>query len=569
MSLTTWSRVFLCFFLASGLILHSSVTVATSLLAEETLLGWKIFWEQSERVDPPIDWPKDGSFDFCPQSKAFDFRNAYWMAAFSYYAYLDPKVLKPIFEGPRGQKIKVMVPTAGPGQSSYMQSVYALGGDWHLNFFTSQPILDRSYRSTIMDVVSLLGAKLPYQSCVKQEKRKCLSGPRSFPSPKAFKEYCGERLERVLLDKERLRNVRKMVLGETLSPKLQARAVSDRFSIEEHMRSYEERKVKKIPLNFKDPDFDISCERFEYSRDLPPDVQALWLESSDQVIIAFRGTEFNNPIDWATDLATAFQLNHEYLPFWERNVHKGFQSAFEILSRWLYESIEVFLKQNEDASTKPVFLTGHSMGGAIATLVANALMERNTKESAERRLNLKALYTFGSPRVGNRDFAEYFESLRRSQGVGVYRIVNKNDLVSKTPCVDYHHLGSTIQLLSGVQGNFPAPEVQVLANPRSEGFRYCAYGSRLMESLLQFEKLSQEHSLLSYYSVLVQTRREMRGAMKSQAKDYIQRFGALGEQENPYEFPQNCSWKRLYRSEAPAYLQLNYQHIPFEIEPES
>lgn len=90
-----------------------------------------------------------------------------------------------------------------------------------------------------------------------------------------------------------------------------------------------------------------------------------------------------------------------------------------------------------------------------------------------------------------------------------------------------------------------------------------------MESLLQFEKLSQEHSLLSYYSVLVQTRREMRGAMKSQAKDYIQRFGALGEQENPYEFPQNCSWKRLYRSEAPAYLQLNYQHIPFEIEPES
>jgi hypothetical protein len=80
------------------------------------------------------------------------------------------------------------------------------------------------------------------------------------------------------------------------------------------------------------------------------------------------------------------------------------------------------------AGARPLF-TGHSLGGAFATLAA-ALH------------NPEHLYTFGSPRVGDRDFATSM------QGVNHARYVDCCDLVAKIPPteflgfeVGYEHVG--------------------------------------------------------------------------------------------------------------------------------
>ncbi|MEY4616828.1 MAG: hypothetical protein RJB66_1788 [Pseudomonadota bacterium] len=442
-------------------------------------------------LEAPIDWPKDGQIDYCPNTNAFDYRNAFWMAAASYYSYVEPRVLKQLVDAPLGQRVRVTTydKEGKPGPS---QMMFGLGWSGHFDFFTSKPILPKNYRSKAMNIISLFGKRLPYEACIKKEN----------PSKDGN----------------------------------------------------------------DDDAFEITCEQFRHSRDLPPDVQALWLDGPNALMLAFRGTEIDNPIDWVTDLSTSMPHRQKSLPFWKRQVHKGFLSAYTALSQWLFEEIDDFIARYPNASQTPVFITGHSMGGAIATIVTAALLERNLNVSPHQRLNIKALYTFGSPRVGSQIFTEYFQALQRTQGVGVYRIVNKNDIVTKAPCFDYRHLGTHVQLFADVQGNFPATNVNAIVNPTSDGFNYCAYGTKIVDSLDNFSTYALEHSLESYYSVLVKARHELKRALKKQADDYQKRFGTQDETQNPYTYPNNCERKRIYTSDSPPYLQYNYRHFPLLLE---
>jgi len=81
-----------------------------------------------------------------------------------------------------------------------------------------------------------------------------------------------------------------------------------------------------------------------------------------------------------------------------------------------------------------VIVTGHSLGGAIATLAA--------AELAKSGYNVD-LITFGSPRVGNNLFAEYVNDLVSSSN---YRVTYKNDVVTVNPpqARAYWHVGTEI-----------------------------------------------------------------------------------------------------------------------------
>jgi len=46
-------------------------------------------------------------------------------------------------------------------------------------------------------------------------------------------------------------------------------------------------------------------------------------------------------------------------------------------------------------------VTGHSLGGAVATLTAAEL-------STNTNYNVADVYTYGEPRVGNKKFADWF-----------------------------------------------------------------------------------------------------------------------------------------------------------------
>lgn len=151
------------------------------------------------------------------------------------------------------------------------------------------------------------------------------------------------------------------------------------------------------------------------------DTQAITLHSRSFDILAFRGTEAD--ID---DIRTDLDVEMARGPFGSR-VHSGFLDAFQ--SIWP----QVFQKLSNRHS-KPLFITGHSLGAALATLAATY---------TERKV--AGVYTFGSPRVGNRRFSR---ELNSRLGRTFWRIQNNNDIVTRIPptIMGYKHTGQLVYL---------------------------------------------------------------------------------------------------------------------------
>ncbi len=117
-------------------------------------------------------------------------------------------------------------------------------------------------------------------------------------------------------------------------------------------------------------------------------------------------------------------------------VHSGIQAALGLA----WESVAAELAR----PAGPVFFTGHSLGAGLATLAA----ARTLQDS--RLPRPAALYTFGSPRVGDADFAAGLAGLLH------YRIVNDHDIITHVPppvsaplFPVYQHSGQMHRLLPG------------------------------------------------------------------------------------------------------------------------
>ena len=105
----------------------------------------------------------------------------------------------------------------------------------------------------------------------------------------------------------------------------------------------------------------------------------------DVAVIAFRGTD--DTADWVVNLdALTAQTPHG-------EVHKGFFAAYQTLK----PQIMALLGQTKP---KHLWVTGHSLGGALAVVCAYDLVE-NEKRS------VNGVMTFGQPMVAHEEFAEY------------------------------------------------------------------------------------------------------------------------------------------------------------------
>jgi triacylglycerol lipase len=148
------------------------------------------------------------------------------------------------------------------------------------------------------------------------------------------------------------------------------------------------------------------------------DTQAMLVEplvAPSFAILVFRGTDSNR--DYVTD------LNFGILPRDQNEigVHKGFSKALD--SVW--DEIEKELSR----LACPIFYTGHSLGAALAILAASRYMPR-------------AVYTFGSPRVGNEAFVASMQTLP------IHRVVDSKDAAALLPpeALGFRHVG-LLQLL--------------------------------------------------------------------------------------------------------------------------
>jgi triacylglycerol lipase len=124
-------------------------------------------------------------------------------------------------------------------------------------------------------------------------------------------------------------------------------------------------------------------------------------DSSGQHVLSFRGTEVSEPSDVLADLKAGKNIE----PIGGK-IHVGFKG--EINKLW--PTIEKAV-----ANIDSLYVTGHSLGAAMATIAAGRMQSK-----------VLALVTFGSPKVGNK---EYVNCLT----VTHYRVQNNCDSVTKVP----------------------------------------------------------------------------------------------------------------------------------------
>jgi len=146
--------------------------------------------------------------------------------------------------------------------------------------------------------------------------------------------------------------------------------------------------------------------------------------------VAMRGTVMLDPVNWLHNID--FRLV-SYDGSKTVKVHSGFLSDFQ--SVYLDIRGGVFLARQRCPTCKRLVVTGHSLGGALATLVALDL------KKAFPGLDIVA-YTFGSPRVGNADLASFYGS----QIGTTWRTTNNNDIVPHLPpqLASYHHVATEV-----------------------------------------------------------------------------------------------------------------------------
>ena len=135
--------------------------------------------------------------------------------------------------------------------------------------------------------------------------------------------------------------------------------------------------------------------------------------NSEHLVIAFRGTEPTEFSDVKADLLAIKRKSKT-----EGRVHMGFKLEL----RKLWSDISAILKNKKQR----IWICGHSLGGAMATLCASRLEELEP-----------TLYTYGSPRVGGSEW-------RDGCDVEHYRFVNNNDIVTAVPLwlMGYRHHGT-------------------------------------------------------------------------------------------------------------------------------
>lgn len=153
--------------------------------------------------------------------------------------------------------------------------------------------------------------------------------------------------------------------------------------------------------------------------------QAFVAASGEVVVLAFRGTEPTRIEDVLTD--AMFALTDGEFGSGDR-VHLGFKRALDDV--WGDVILTIGALQT---AGQTLWITGHSLGAALATLAAVRLW-RGTRRVA-------GVYTFGSPRAGNGGFAAAYDAILRSR---TFRFVNQSDIVTRVPLwtLNYRHVGT-------------------------------------------------------------------------------------------------------------------------------
>lgn len=142
------------------------------------------------------------------------------------------------------------------------------------------------------------------------------------------------------------------------------------------------------------------------------DTQGYVMSNATDIICVFRGSEKIE--DWFSN----FQAIHDPGPLNGTLAHEGFQDA-------LFPAVIALTNAIDSAaqSEKRIWITGHSLGGALCSLYAGMMIENG--------YNIYGIYTFASPRPADDIFGQ---ALNDAMAAGPhYRVVNEGDIVPHVP----------------------------------------------------------------------------------------------------------------------------------------
>jgi triacylglycerol lipase len=153
--------------------------------------------------------------------------------------------------------------------------------------------------------------------------------------------------------------------------------------------------------------------------------------NSDRLYIVFRGSD--KSIDWMNN----FQFRQQIYPYSDGNTevkfHRGFMEAYFAVRQPLLEAMDKFQGQQ-------AIVTGHSLGGALATIAA---LDIQYNLGQKRGLRF-AVHTFGAPRAGNRAMVDSYNGRIPDS----YRFIYGRDVVTRIPrsWQGFDHVDTAIHL---------------------------------------------------------------------------------------------------------------------------
>jgi len=183
------------------------------------------------------------------------------------------------------------------------------------------------------------------------------------------------------------------------------------------------------------------------------------VQSSDGrvVILCYRGTPPLDLISWALDA----EIEPEKIDISRQgdsisgDVHGGFYrnmraTRFEVAKVLLRAAAgQPIANEGDGGAMQPLeslYITGHSLGGAMALLMAISLRKAEHGSEYKRLADkLKAVYTFGQPMVASKQLADYLEQDEFFQDKLVRYIYNRDIIPQLPPLGDYAHFGREYQ----------------------------------------------------------------------------------------------------------------------------
>jgi len=161
------------------------------------------------------------------------------------------------------------------------------------------------------------------------------------------------------------------------------------------------------------------------------------------VVVAFKGTTPYDYAEWAGD----FDISRTAAPFLDGRVHKGFYDKLfpsldsKAIRHHPYgEIIQTLQKKVKElgGGTRqpvPVWVTGHSLGAAMATVFVSRLL-KSPGDLEFGTFQLMDCYNFGCPALGDSDFAlavESHQNMPINRNSVIWRFIDDADIVTRVP----------------------------------------------------------------------------------------------------------------------------------------